>query len=187
MESNERTFPNTMPRPFFIVLVMLVCMSPTAARCNDNDSFEDRLALYSSKLLGPMLVVGGISLLRDDEAPREKTLQGVKAVAAAAAISGAMQEVIPSRRPNGGTMNGFPSGHTAMAFAMAEVMSTHKPRFRPIAYGVAVSVGWSRVDVEAHHWQDVFAGAALGYLTAKHFTRQRLSLTPAGLGYTNRF
>ncbi len=62
---------------------------------------------------------------------------------------------------------GFPSGHTIAAFSIATVMSrrygkTH--RWVPyLAYGLAATVGFSRVTTLAHFPSDVFLGAALGY------------------------
>lgn len=164
----------------------------TAAICspvwsNDNDSFEDSVAIHASKLLGPLLVAGELSLLSEGETAAPKMLQGAKAVTTAVSVAGLLQRVVPAKRPGDGNSNGFPSGHTAMAFAMAEVVSTHKPKSRSIAYGIAAVIGWSRVDVEAHHWGDVIGGAALGYLTAKHFTKQQIVFCPVGAGYTSRF
>ncbi len=62
---------------------------------------------------------------------------------------------------------GFPSGHTIAAFSVATVMArrygkTH--RWVPfVAYGLAATVGLSRVTTLAHFSSDVFLGAALGY------------------------
>jgi membrane-associated phospholipid phosphatase len=62
---------------------------------------------------------------------------------------------------------GFPSGHSIAAFSVATVMSrrygkTH--RWVPyLAYGLAATVGFSRVTTLAHFPSDVFLGAALGY------------------------
>lgn len=61
----------------------------------------------------------------------------------------------------------FPSGHTIAAFSVATVMArrygkTH--RWVPyVAYGLAATIGLSRVTTLAHFPSDVFVGAALGY------------------------
>lgn len=66
---------------------------------------------------------------------------------------------------------GFPSGHTIAAFSVATVMArrygkTH--RWVPyMAYGLAATIGFSRVTTLAHFPSDVFLGAALGYSVSR--------------------
>lgn len=60
----------------------------------------------------------------------------------------------------------FPSGHSAMAFAVASVLSRryHRHRWVPwVVYGAATIIALSRIPDQAHFASDVFAGAALGY------------------------
>lgn len=61
---------------------------------------------------------------------------------------------------------GFPSGHAAAAFAVATVMAAAFPRFRWALFGLAACVCIARVQVDAHYFGDVFAGAVIGYYTA---------------------
>lgn len=56
----------------------------------------------------------------------------------------------------------FPSGHAAAAFAGAQLLSRHYPRWRPLFYGVALVVGFCRVYLGAHYPSDVVAGAVSG-------------------------
>ncbi|HLZ29071.1 MAG TPA: phosphatase PAP2 family protein [Chloroflexota bacterium] len=56
----------------------------------------------------------------------------------------------------------FPSGHTAAAFAAAWILSRYWPRLRPLFFGGAATLGYSRVLVGAHYPGDVATGAALG-------------------------
>jgi len=59
----------------------------------------------------------------------------------------------------------FPSGHTITAFALADVFVERYPEHRWIpwvAYGLAATVGFSRLTLQAHFPSDVFAGGALG-------------------------
>jgi membrane-associated phospholipid phosphatase len=56
----------------------------------------------------------------------------------------------------------FPSGHTCAAFAAAWTLSRYWPRSRPLFFGVAAVLGYSRVFVGAHYPADVATGAALG-------------------------
>jgi membrane-associated phospholipid phosphatase len=60
----------------------------------------------------------------------------------------------------------FPSGHTIDAFSIATVFARRYQRHRWVpwvAYGVAGTIGFSRITLQAHFPADVFLGAALGY------------------------
>jgi membrane-associated phospholipid phosphatase len=61
---------------------------------------------------------------------------------------------------------GFPSGHTASAFAVATIVAGRYPRHRwlPfVAYGTAAFLSLSRLPTQAHFPSDIFIGAAMGY------------------------
>ena len=60
----------------------------------------------------------------------------------------------------------FPSGHTASAFACAWILSRVWPRRAPLFFGLASTVGFSRVYVGAHYPGDVTSGAFAGCLLA---------------------
>ena len=76
-----------------------------------------------------------------------------------------------SKDANGKRSNSsFPSGHTTAAFAAATVFAVeyrNKPYIPIIAYSIASLVGISRITENKHWATDVFAGAALGYLTGR--------------------
>jgi membrane-associated phospholipid phosphatase len=58
---------------------------------------------------------------------------------------------------------GFPSGHTAMAFALAAALHPILPRrLRWVAWALAAAVGLARMYVGVHWPMDVVGGAALG-------------------------
>ena len=64
----------------------------------------------------------------------------------------------------------FPSGHTTVAFAAATVFALEyrdRPLFAIIAYSAASLIGLSRITENKHWVSDVFAGAALGYVTGR--------------------
>lgn len=68
----------------------------------------------------------------------------------------------------------FPSGHTTAAFSVATVFAEEfrdRPAIPIIAYVAATLVGVSRITENAHWATDVFAGAALGYVTGKQVAR----------------
>jgi membrane-associated phospholipid phosphatase len=61
---------------------------------------------------------------------------------------------------------GFPSGHTASAFAVATVISGRyrEHRWVPlVAYGAATFLSLTRLPTQAHFPSDIFLGAAMGY------------------------
>jgi membrane-associated phospholipid phosphatase len=71
---------------------------------------------------------------------------------------------------NNSLVSSFPSGHTTAAFSAATVFAEeyHDQILIPtIAYTAATLVGVSRITQNAHWITDVFAGAALGYVTGK--------------------
>lgn len=79
-----------------------------------------------------------------------------------------LKELTAVPRPDTGTPNSFPSGHTAQAFVAATFL--HKeygkehPWYSVLAYGTATAVGVLRV-VNNRHWaSDVVVGAGIGIL-----------------------
>lgn len=77
---------------------------------------------------------------------------------------GRPQDFLPDAllRPELGGL-GFISGHTAVAFALASIVSHHVERTgRWIAYAVAATVGLLRMHVGAHLPLDVVGGAIVG-------------------------
>lgn len=62
---------------------------------------------------------------------------------------------------------GFVSGHSAVAFSLAGVVSPYLgSRWRPVAYALAVSISLARIHVAAHYPLDTVGGASLGLLLA---------------------
>ena len=59
----------------------------------------------------------------------------------------------------------FPSGHAALAFAMASSLAVLLPRWRWVFYAVACTVAVERVVENAHYLSDAVAGAAVGCLS----------------------
>jgi membrane-associated phospholipid phosphatase len=57
---------------------------------------------------------------------------------------------------------GFPSAHTSYVFGLAWLILQVDYRLAPLWFGMAVAVGWSRVEIGSHYPYQVLAGAALG-------------------------
>ena len=68
-------------------------------------------------------------------------------------------------RPDGGH-GGFPSGHSAAAFALAFLLTERIPRLSWVWYAIAAGIAWSRVEVGAHYPYQVVGGMALGLIVA---------------------
>lgn len=109
--------------------------------------------------------------------------QFYRSAALSLATTYALKYTISEKRPNGGD-HSFPSGHTSSAFQGASfIQQRYGWRYGLPAYLGAAYVGWSRVELEAHHPHDVFAGAAVGILSSYLFTTPFGEDSNAGLFY----
>ena len=70
----------------------------------------------------------------------------------------------------------FPSGHTASSFASAWILSSIWPSRSPAFFGIASTVGLSRVYVGAHYPGDVASGAFLGLVLSELVRRVMMRL-----------
>lgn len=92
---------------------------------------------------------------------------GFAAAAEIAIVDGAMKPLIHEERPDGSAFNSFPSGHTATAFAGAELVRLEYGwGWGAGAYALAAGVGAMRVVHKRHWWWDTMAGAGVGVLSA---------------------
>ena len=87
---------------------------------------------------------------------------------AVTALSQGLKYTVREPRPDTGTRNSFPSGHTMTAFAGAElVRSEYGWGVGMGAYALATTVGFMRMYNGRHWFNDVLAGAGLGILSAR--------------------
>ena len=132
----------------------------------------------ASDSIAPFLVVGELSLFSN----KQEAVQGAKALVATGLATELLKFTVRERRPNSDSTTSFPSGHTSAAFAMATVLADYKPAYKLPAYAVASAIGWSRVEVGAHRWGDVVAGALLGHFIARRFTNDHIAVSAQGIG-----
>lgn len=79
-----------------------------------------------------------------------------------------LKNFLEEKRPDSGTEDSFPSGHTATAFMGAELVRSEYPLGYGIAaYTFAVGVAFLRTYNDRHWINDVIAGAGIGILSAR--------------------
>lgn len=127
---------------------------------------------------------------------RHGRLQFARAFASTVATTGLLKYSIDKERPDGED-HAFPSGHSALAFSAASFLQRRYGwHFGSLAYLCASYVGWSRVEADAHDWEDVVAGASIGvafsYLFAEPLTGKTqmspiISDTLYGLAFSRRW
>jgi membrane-associated phospholipid phosphatase len=79
----------------------------------------------------------------------------------------------PSYWNEGGDFQSFPSGHTASGAAYSGSLSSFYPPVRPVAVGLALGCGASRIWKERHFLSDCWAGGILGFAIAFYLPRWR--------------
>lgn len=75
-----------------------------------------------------------------------------------------VQALVVGKKPGSWS---FPSGHTGSSFASAWILSTVWPRAAAVFFGIASTVGFSRIYVGAHYPGDVLSGAFFGVLLSE--------------------
>jgi len=97
----------------------------------------------------------------------------LKRLALAEAICNASVYTIKTQtkhiRPDGSSVNSFPSGHTAQAFCAAAFLDREYgkqfPWLRWLGYGMATTTGVCRILKNRHWASDVVLGAGIGYFS----------------------
>lgn len=152
---------------------------------DDPNSAED--ALPAAVVLAGTWLLAGVM---DDPGGWREVGSMIEASAFTAVSSAVLKYSLGRQRPNetadpdnwfdGG--DSFPSMHTSLAFAIGSVFAESgddRYRFlrRVVGYGMAGATAYLRLDHNAHWASDVFAGAALGYSTARFTLNRRDSGT----------
>ena len=164
------------------VLSLSACSCAFAGSANGWSNASDLLAVGL-----PALAAGVTWAQGDTEGLKELTYSLGGTYMAATAL----KKSIHSTRPDGSDNESFPSRHTAFAFAAVRYMDkrygAELTPYTPWLYAAAGLTGVAMVQANKHHWQDVVAGAALGFGTAHYLTEPvkggQLSLlpTPGGM------
>jgi membrane-associated phospholipid phosphatase len=147
---------------------------PDGTTVTDHNSLRDALPLAT--LFAGTYAFG--KLHHDDGASNSVWDMG-EAVALGTLSSQAFKLLIGRERPGetdsphrfGHGGDSFPSGHTTVAFAAAQVLADEMPQeqwgWKVFAYGLAGATAYARLDSNAHWLSDTVAGAALGISTGR--------------------
>lgn len=136
-------------------------------------------------------LAAGMTWQQGDSAGMQQLVLSLGSTLAATEL---LKSTVQARRPDGSDNKSFPSGHTAMAFSAAafierrhgDRLNMSNPAWVPALYGLAALTGLARVEARRHHWEDVLAGAAIGYGATRLWTEPvkggRVSVLPAPSG-----
>jgi len=155
-----------------LLVVILVACIPVWG----SEIISESLARSVSSSITPFLVAGELSMISN----KPEFVQSVKALSVTCFATELLKYAVGEKRPNSNARSSFPSGHTSAAFAMATVLADYKPAYKWPAYALASAIGFSRVEAGSHYWRDVFAGALLGHFIGRHFTGDRIMVSPGG-------
>lgn len=102
---------------------------------------------------------------------RDRTVIFATSYAIMATTVFSLKSITKVERPDGSSNNSFPSGHTATAFAGAEMLwQEYKDKsvwYGVAGYAVATGTGLFRIYNNRHWLTDVAAGAGIGILSTK--------------------
>ncbi|CAM1340011.1 phosphatase PAP2 family protein [Tenacibaculum amylolyticum] len=135
----------------------------------------------------PALALGSTFIWKDGQ---KGTLQFSKSFVSTVAITWGLKLLIEKERPNGESLNSFPSGHTSISFASAAfIQKRYGWKYGAPAYVLAGYVGYSRIEANKHDIWDVIAGAIIGtgmsYLFTKPYdTKSNLNISSGFLDNT---
>ncbi len=118
----------------------------------------------------------GLPLLRDGANGKNHALRAADAIGTSVLLTEGLKSVFREKRPDSNSHDSFPSGHATAAFAAATMESQWHPKEAPLWYLGATLISVSRVSLNRHYTQDVLAGAAIGYATARIELAQRRGL-----------
>lgn len=140
-----------------LIIALVAIAALSAPACADDDLAEGIDISIQAAAYGMPVV----RLLDSDPVKRETGRRMADALIINAAATALLNEVITSTTPDGED-DGFPSGHTSTAFAIAMALSEREADLKWVALPLAAAAGWARVDQDEHTWWQVIGGAALG-------------------------
>jgi len=128
---------------------------------------------------GNILFLGAgtlLPLIEDGKDGQEHSLRTADSLLTSTLITEALKRVVREQRPDSNARDSFPSGHATAAFAVATMQAHYHPKQALLWYAGATAISYSRVKLRRHYTQDVLAGAAIGFLTARFELNQKRGL-----------
>lgn len=159
--------------PIVLCSCLLLFLTQNIAAKEDVEVTGDVL-----RVLIPSLALGGTFYL-DDKTGRQ---QFYASFLTNAGLTLGLKALVKKQRPNGEDNDSFPSGHTSVSFQGASfIHKRYGLKYAIPAYIGASYVGYSRVDANHHHVEDVLAGATIGVLSSLYFTTpyKGFNITPS--------
>ncbi len=130
-------------------------------RADDYIQYFPMAAVYGLNLSGP----------KGKHAFRDRTIILAMSYATMGILVNTMKFSFREKRPDSGSRNSFPSGHTATAFMGAEFLRREYRDVSPwigcAGYAVAAATGYLRIYNDRHYLNDVVAGACIGIVSTK--------------------
>jgi hypothetical protein len=124
---------------------------------------------------GNLLFLGAgtlLPLVEDGKDKKEHTLRAADSLLTSTLITEGLKRIVREKRPDSDERTSFPSGHATAAFAVATMQASYHPKQAIFWYAGATAIAASRVKLRRHYTQDVVAGAAIGFLTARFELKQ---------------
>ena len=147
--------------PIWSALAILVLLSHATDTYAENEALRD--FGDSMQVLLPAIGLGATAIYGDWEGTKQWAYTGASAML----ISEGMKRIYWKLRPHGESRISFPSGHTTAAFFGAGFLDQRYGKWWGIpAYAAAAVTGYSRVDADAHHFDDVLMGASVGLMSS---------------------
>lgn len=116
-------------------------------------------------------LVAGLALNLAEHDRLDRVGVQVLGVATMTLLTQGLKHTIRERRPDSDARNSFPSGHTATAFLGAELLRMQSGHLSPwigySGYAVAAATAYLRIYNNRHYLNDVLAGAAIGFFSAR--------------------
>ena len=145
------------------ILGCAVLLVSSTSYADDQDITDAGDALT---ILLPLSAYAGTAIAKD----KEGAIMFTKSFASTMIITSIGKEVAGKFRPQGESTLSFPSGHSSSAFSGASFLYTRYGKAYGIpAYALAAFTAYSRVNANAHHIDDVMAGASIGMFSNWYF------------------